>query len=64
MFYVHHLHIMLIHLLIMYSSQDDWPLPMSLEGPLNIKSEGLFIGNQDDISDILKEAARILNKLS
>ncbi|RUS88802.1 hypothetical protein EGW08_003432 [Elysia chlorotica] len=36
---------------------DDWPLPMSLEGPLDIHSEGLFIGNQDDIAAILKEAS-------
>ncbi|XP_005101117.1 protein FAM227B isoform X2 [Aplysia californica] len=36
---------------------DDWPLPMTLEGPLDIQSEGLFIGNQDDIAEILKEAA-------
>lgn len=36
---------------------EDWPLPMSLEGPLDIHSEGLFIGNQDDIAAILKEAS-------
>ena len=32
---------------------------MSLEGPLDIHSEGLFIGYQDDIAAILKEASRI-----
>lgn len=36
---------------------DDWPFPMSLEGPLDIQSEGLFIGNQEDIIEILKESA-------
>ena len=41
--------------------QTDWPYPMALEGPLDIQGEGLLLGTQDDIAEILRESARILN---
>ena len=41
--------------------QADWPYPMALEGPLDIQGEGLLLGTQDDIAEILRESARILN---
>ncbi|KAL8604445.1 hypothetical protein ACOMHN_042274 [Nucella lapillus] len=35
----------------------DWPYPMALEGPLDIQGEGLLLGTQDDIAEILRESA-------
>ncbi|CAL1526420.1 unnamed protein product [Lymnaea stagnalis] len=35
----------------------DWPFPMSLEQPLDIQSEGLFMGTQENIFNILKASA-------
>lgn len=41
--------------------QADWPYPMALEGPLDIHAEGLLLGTQEDIVEILRESARIFN---
>ncbi|KAK7116806.1 protein FAM227B-like isoform X1 [Littorina saxatilis] len=35
----------------------DWPYPIALEGPFDINAEGLLLGTQDDIADILRESA-------
>lgn len=39
--------------------QSDWPYPMALEGPLDFQGEGLLLGTQEDIADLLRESARI-----
>lgn len=44
--------------------QEDWPLPMSFEKPLDNQSDGLLMGTQDDIAAILNEVARILSILN
>ncbi|XP_059176249.1 protein FAM227B-like [Physella acuta] len=36
---------------------NDWPFPMSLERPLDIQSEGMFMGSQEEITEILKASA-------
>ncbi|PVD19905.1 hypothetical protein C0Q70_20399 [Pomacea canaliculata] len=35
----------------------DWPYPMALEGPLDFQGEGLLLGTQEDIADLLRESA-------
>ncbi|XP_055874342.1 protein FAM227B-like isoform X1 [Biomphalaria glabrata] len=38
---------------------NDWPFKMSLEGPLDIESEGLFMGTQEHIAELLRTAAPV-----
>lgn len=37
----------------------DWPYHMTLEGPLDISGEGLLLGTQEDVAEILRASAPV-----
>ncbi|KAH9524769.1 hypothetical protein Btru_027789 [Bulinus truncatus] len=38
---------------------NDWPFQMSLEGPLDIRSEGMLMGTQENIAEMLRASAPV-----